>query len=71
MSINNLHCIYEHGYKKIRSTETLLLSLVNNDQLSLDSDLAVIWILIDLGAAFGTVDIEHILIWSSKFWKMK
>ena len=64
MSINNLHCMYEHGYKKMHSTETLLLPLVNNTLLSLDSDLAVIWILIDLSAAFDTVDIDlelHIL----------
>ena len=64
MSINNLHCVYEHGYKKMHSTETLLLPLVNNTLLSLDSELAVIWILIDLSAAFDTVDIDlelHIL----------
>ena len=64
MSMNNLHCKYEHGYKKFHSTETLLLPLVNNTLLSLDSGLAVIWILIDLSAAFDTVDIDlelHIL----------
>ena len=58
MCINNLHCVYEHGYKKCHSTETLLLPLVNNTLLSLDSGLAVIWILIDLSAAFDTVDID-------------
>ena len=64
MSINNLHCAYEHGYKKCHSTETLLLPLVNNTLLSLDAFLAVIWLLIDLSAAFDTVDIDlelHIL----------
>ena len=58
MSLNNLHCMYEHGYKKMHSTETLLLPLVNNTLLSLDSNLAVIWVLIDLSAAFDTVDID-------------
>ena len=58
MSLNNLHCLYEHGYKKLHSTETLLLPLVNNTLLSLDSGLAVVWILIDLSAAFDTVDID-------------
>ena len=64
MSMNDLHCKYEHGYKKFHSTETLLLPLVNNTLLSLDSGQAVIWILIDLSAAFDTVDIDlelHIL----------
>lgn len=64
MTINNLHCKYEHGYKKCHSTETLLLPLINNTLLSLDAKLAVIWILIDLSAAFDTVDIDlelHIL----------
>ena len=61
MSLNNLHCIYEHGYKKMHSTETLLLPLVNNTLLSLDSNLAVVWILIDLSAAFDTVDIDLVL----------
>ena len=28
MSLNNLHCIYEHCYNKMHSTETLLLPLV-------------------------------------------
>ena len=48
----------------MHSTETLLLPLVNNTLLSLDSNLAVVWILIDLSAAFDTVDIDlalHIL----------
>ena len=58
MSLNNLHCLYEHGYKKLHSTETLLLPLVNNTLLSLDTGLAVVWILIDLSAAFDTVDID-------------
>ena len=30
MNIYNLHCKYEHGYKKHHSTETLLLRLVND-----------------------------------------
>ena len=56
MSINDLHCKEEHGYKKCHSPETLLLPLLNNILLSLDSCLAVILILIDLSAAFDTVD---------------
>ena len=61
MTYNNLHCIYEHGYKKYHSTETLLLPLVNDILLSLDNNMAVILLLIDLSAAFDTVDIDLLL----------
>ena len=61
MTNNDLHCKYEHGYKKCHSTETLLLSLVNDTLLSLDNHMAVILLLIDLSAAFDTVDIDLLL----------
>lgn len=61
MSYNNLHCKHEHGYKIFHSTETLLLCLVNNTLLALDNNNAVILLLIDLSAAFDTVDIDLLL----------
>lgn len=61
MTANNLHCKYEHGYKPCHSTETLLVRLVNDVLLSLDNNNAVILLLIDLSAAFDTVDIDLLL----------
>ena len=61
MNINNLHCKFEHGYKPYHSTETLLLRIVNDVLLSLDNNMAIILLLIDLSAAFDTVDIDLLL----------
>ena len=61
MHLYNLHCKYQHGYKKYHSTETLLVHLVNDMLLVLDSGSGVILLLIDLSAAFDTVDIDLML----------
>lgn len=61
MSVNSLHCKYEHAYKKYHSSETLLVCLVNDILLSLDNNNALILLLIDLSAAFDTVDIDLLL----------
>ena len=61
MGMNNLHSKHEHGYKKYHSTETLLLCLVNDILLSLDCNHATLLLLIDLSAAFDTVDIDLLL----------
>ena len=57
MSINiALYCIYEHIYKKKIPSKLyffLLVLLVNNTLLSMDSSLVVIWILLDLSASFS------------------
>jgi hypothetical protein len=58
---NNLNCDFEHGYKPHHSTETMLLHLVNNVLLSLDNNNATMLLLIDLSAAFDTVDIDLLL----------
>ena len=61
MHNNNLHCKFQHGYKKYHSTETLLLHIVNDMLLVMDSGSGVILLLIDLSAAFDTVDIDLML----------
>ena len=61
MCANNLQCKHEHGYKKFHSTETLLLPLINDALCALDNNLAFILLLIDLSAAFDTVDIDLLL----------
>ena len=61
MSVNNLHSKYQHGYKVYHSTETLLLKVVNDILIGFDSNTATILLLIDLSAAFDTVDINKLL----------
>ena len=61
MTVNNLHCIYQHAYKPFHSTETLLLYVVNDILIAFDKNKAVILLFIDLSAAFDTVDIDKLL----------
>lgn len=61
MSINNLHSKYQHAYKKYHSTETLLVKLVNDVLVDFESNKSTILLLIDLSAAFDTVDIDKLL----------
>ena len=61
MSLNKLHSKYQHGYKVFHGTETLLLKLVNDVLIGFDSNSCTILLLIDLSAAFDTVDIDKLL----------
>ena len=61
MSFNNLHSKYQHGYKMFHGTETLLLKLVNDTLIGFESNSLTILLLIDLSAAFDTVDINKLL----------
>ncbi len=56
MSVNKLHDDHQFGYKKYHSTETLLLKIVNNLLLSCDNNMPSVVLLLDLSAAFDTVD---------------
>ena len=56
LDVNNLHCDSQHGYKKFHSTETLMLSVMNDILVGFDSKSATVLVLIDLSAAFDTVD---------------
>ena len=47
---------YQSGYKKNHSTETLLLKIVNDLLIATNKDKATIVLLLDLSAAFDTVD---------------
>ena len=53
---NNLHSDFQHGYKKGHSTETVLLKIVNDLLLACDKLFPTIVMLLDLSAAFDTVD---------------
>ena len=61
MTINSLHSKYQHGYKKFHGTETLLLKVVDDVLIGFESNSATIVLLIDLSAAFDTVDISKLL----------
>ena len=52
---------FEHGYKDGHSTETLLLKAVNDLLLSCDKQLPSIVMMLDLSAAFDTVDQTKLL----------
>lgn len=61
MTINRLHSKYQHGYKKFHGTETISLKLVNDVLIGFETNSATIVLLIDLSAAFDTVDITKLL----------
>ena len=56
MIINDLNKEFQHGYKKQHSTETLLLKFLNDLIVGIDQKLGVVVLLIDLSAAFDTVN---------------
>ena len=56
MNSINYKCDTQFGYKKFHGTETLLVKLVNDLLIGLDSRSGVVLVLIDLSAAFDTVD---------------
>ena len=61
MTLNKLHNDHQFGYKKHHSTESLLLKIVNNLLLSCDENMPSVVLLLDLSAAFDTVDHEKLL----------
>ena len=56
MDLNDLHCLNQYGYKKNHSTELLLLKIVNELLRSCDLKIPTLLMLLDLSAAFDTVD---------------
>ena len=61
MDINQLHCNNQYGYKKNHSTELLLLKIANDLLLSCDRKIPTLVMLLDLSAAFDTVDQDKML----------
>ena len=61
MNSNNLNSDFQYGYKKGHSTETLLVKVVNDLMLSCDKNIPTLVMLLDLSAAFDTVDQEKLL----------
>ena len=58
---NALGEILQSSYKRHHSTETALLKVKNDLLLSLDNDKAVLMVLLDMSAAFDTVDHDIML----------
>ena len=56
LSANSLHNHSQYGYKKNHSCETLLLKLVDDILVAVDQKFGVVVMIIDLSAAFDTVD---------------
>ena len=56
MTDNDLHTPSQSAYRPLHSTETALLKIQNDILISLDSSKGVILILLDLSAAFDTID---------------
>ena len=53
---NNLHNPFQSAYRAGRSTETILLRIVNDILTALDEDKLSILLLLDNSAAFDTID---------------
>ena len=58
---NNLHIPWQSGYKKSHSTETLLIRIVNDLLIASNEEKATVVMLLDLSAAFDTVDHDLLL----------
>ncbi len=56
MTANGLHELLQSVYKKLHSTETVLLYVQGAPLRALDNHLAAVLVLLDLSAAFDTVD---------------
>ena len=56
LTANNLHVPNQFGYKKHHSCETFLLKLIDDILVKVDKKLGVVLLIIDLSAAFDTVD---------------
>ncbi len=58
---NNLNISSQYGYKKGHSTETLLINVVNDLLIACDEQMPTIVMLLDLSAAFDTIDQDKLL----------
>lgn len=58
---NNLHELFQSAYKTAHSPEYALIRVQNDVLRAIDDDRCVILLLLDLSAAFDTVDHEILL----------
>ena len=58
---NNLHTPQQFGYKKGHSTEHVVLEIVDEVLVGFEKDTATLVTLLDLSAAFDTVDLRKLM----------
>ena len=58
---NSLHAVHQSAYRKFHSTETALLKVQNDILQSLDKNCVTALVLLDLSAAFDTIDHQTLL----------
>jgi hypothetical protein len=56
MHVNDLDELYQSAYKQKHSTETALLKVANDIAIALDENKAAFLVMLDLSAAFDTID---------------
>ena len=61
MQLNNLETDNQYGYKKGHSTETILVKITNDILIASDKKSATVLLLLDLSAAFDTVNVDRLL----------
>ena len=61
MTIHNLHEIFQSSYKEFHSTETALIRIQSDIMTALDKNECVLLIILDLSAAFDTIDHDILL----------
>lgn len=61
LSTKHLHEVNQSAYRKFHSTETALIKVQNDILNSLDNDDATILVMLDLSAAFDTIDHQTLL----------
>jgi len=54
-------CPNQHGYKKFHSTETMLLEMYDEVLIGFEKEFCTVLVMIDMSAAFDTVDIDVLL----------
>ena len=62
MDNHNLHEVMQSAYKKNHSTETALVRVQNDILTHIDNKHGVILVLLDLSAAFDTIDHKTLLL---------
>ena len=61
MDANNMHIPEESAYKKFHSTETISIKVLNDLLIAADSGSTTVLLMLDLSAAFDTVDHNKLL----------
>merc|ERR1711984_53191 len=62
LTVNNILDTLQSGFRPHHSTETALVKITNDIRLNLDSKRPTILVLLDLSAAFDTIDHNILLI---------